>query len=76
MGIGVHPKKTPPEGDAPRTPVPWRGVGGVLLLAGYGLIYAASPMRESSVGAGLGLLLLLVGWGLMIPGRPEDRPTP
>jgi hypothetical protein len=75
MGIEVHPSNTRPEGDEHRTPIPWQGVGGALLLVGWGLIYSVSPMGTSSVGAGVGLLLLLVGWGLIIPGQPEDPST-
>ena len=71
MSVEVHPRTTPPERDEHRTRTPWQGVGGALLLVGWGLIYSVSSMGSSSVGAGLGLLLLLVGWGLIIPGQPE-----
>ena len=75
MGTGALPSNTTAEEDERRKPIRRQGVGGVLVLVGCGLIYSESSMGASS-GAGLGLLLLLLGWGLIIPGQPEDRPTP
>ena len=75
MGKEGYPRNTPPERDAHRTPIPWQGVGGALLLVGWLLIYPVSPMGTSSVPAGVGLLLLLIGWGLLIPWQPEEPST-
>jgi len=72
MGRDMHTRNTPPKEDGRGTLKPWQGVGGALLLVGWGLIYSVSPTGASPVGAGVGLLLLLVGWGLLIPGQPEE----
>ena len=75
MGKEGYPRNIPPAADGHRTPIPWQGVGGALLLVGWGLLYAVSQKSASSVGGGVGLLLLLIGWGLLIPGQPEEPST-
>jgi hypothetical protein len=73
MGNEVRPRNTTPGENELSRPIRGHGVGGALILVGFGLIYSEFPKGAPAVGAGLGLLLLLVGWDLIIPAQPDDR---
>ncbi len=75
MSRGMLTRRRTRDGNDQRKPIRGRGIGGLLVLMGCGLIYSEASAAASSSGAGLGLLLLLVGWGLIIPGNPEDCPA-
>ncbi len=75
MATGVIRRKGTVDEDDREKPVLGQGVGGLLMLAGAGLIFSESSTDASAVGGGLGFLLLLVGAGLMTRQRQAGNPS-